>query len=253
MKISSETQKTIEQQFALDCNLEKAEEIVKGKVFLSKTKILPGARIVDKTDQFLRVIIFMDKAYIMADDSIYDGLKELYSHEDAPEWFFKFPNLRILDHILGDYNREIADTHIYFLPDEDARIVKSDREEKWFTREEIEAFREQNPFQNALAFSPTQPDVIAVAAIEKEKMKGMAGASLDGEYVRQIGIDVLEEYRGEGLATYLTTILKQRIMEQGKLPFYGTSESHGISRSVAIKSGFLPAWAEIYVKTKTTE
>ena len=253
MKIAKEVIETIEKQFALDCNLAEAEEIVKGKVFLSKTKILPGARIADKTDLFFRVIVFMGKAYIMADECIYAGCKELYKNETTPEWFFKFSNLRIIDAMLSEYGREIADTHIYFLPDRDAHRITQHREVKWLNQKEIESFRGDNPFSNALAFSATQPDVIAVAAMENGIMKGMAGASLDGEYVRQIGIDVREEYRGEGLATYLTTIIKQHIMEQGKLPFYGTSESHGISRSVAIKSGFLPAWAEIYVKQKTKE
>ena len=109
----------------------------------------------------------------------------------------------------------------------------------------------EHPFHNALCYSPTQPDVIGVGAIADDgSIKGMAGASLDGMYVRQIGIDVKEEHRGEGLATYLTTLMKQKLLEKGTLPFYGTSESHSLSRSVAIKAGFLPAWCEIYVKKR---
>ena len=104
-------------------------------------------------------------------------------------------------------------------------------------------------YYNALCYSPTQPDVAAVAVPEDSgRLKGMAGASRDGMYVRQIGIDVREEYRGRGLATYLTTLMKQRLLENGTLPFYGTSESHALSRSVAVQAGFLPAWCEIYVK-----
>ena len=60
MKIASETIEIIEKQFALDCNLEEAKEIKKGKVFLSKSKMLPGARIVDKTDLFFRAILFLN-------------------------------------------------------------------------------------------------------------------------------------------------------------------------------------------------
>ena len=59
MKIANETIEIIEKQFALDCNLEEAKEIQPGKVFLSKSRVLPGARIVHKTDIFFRAILFM--------------------------------------------------------------------------------------------------------------------------------------------------------------------------------------------------
>ena len=78
----------------------------------------------------------------------------------------------------------------------------------------------------------------------------MGGASLDGLYTRQIGIDVLPAYRGEGLATRLVRGVKQKIREDGYLPFYGTAESHALSRSVGVKSGFLPAFSEIFVSLK---
>lgn len=248
MKIASETIEIIEKQFALDCNLEEAKEIQPGKVFLSKAKALPGARMVHNTDIFFRAILFMGKAYLMADESIYDGCEELFK-DASPDWFCKFPNLRILDAALQEFGHEIADTHIYYLPDMDAPVIEESQPVIWLSEKEIQDMKENNPFSNAFCFSPTQPDIIGVGAIEDSgRFKGMAGASLDGKYVRQIGIDVREEYRGQGLAVYLTTLMKQRLSEQGTLPFYGTSESHSLSRSVAVKSGFLPAWCEIYVK-----
>ena len=253
MRISKEVIKTIEKQFALDCNLEEAKEIKPGEIYLSKSKSIPGGRIAADTDLFFRAIIFMGKAYLMADESIYAGCEEVFKDASA-DWFCKFPNLRLIDRIVSDYDHEIADTHIYFLPDEDAPFIREEKRVQWFDEQEIAAMKETNIFHHALCYSKTQPDFLAVAAVDENgNRKGMAGASLDGEYVRQIGIDVLSEYRGEGLATYLTSLIKQKIWEMGKLPFYGTSESHSISRSVAIHAGFLPAWAEIYVKPKTNE
>ena len=205
---------------------------------------------VHKTDIFFRAILFMGKAYLMVDESIYDGCEEIFK-DVSPDWFCKFPNLRILDTVLQEFGYEIADTHIYYLPDMDAPKIEESRPVVWYDEKEIAAMKEENPFHNALCYSPTQPDVIGVGAIADDgSIKGMAGASLDGMYVRQIGIDVKEEYRGEGLATYLTTLMKQKLLENGTLPFYGTSESHSLSRSVAIKAGFLPAWCEIYVKKR---
>lgn len=265
MRIAKSSLEAIQKQFELDCNLKEAIELQKNKVYLSKSKALPGARIVADTDIFFRAIMFMDKVYIMADEEIFAGCEEVFK-DASPEWFCKFPNLRLIDRILNEYGREIADTHIYFLPDEDFEDAKEEGPLIWLDEKDIASIKEKNEFPHALCYSPTQPDVIAVAmknddpvwerelplADQVKGMKGMAGASQDGKYVRQIGINVREEYQGEGLAVYLTRLLKQKIMEEGLLPFYGTSESHSVSRTVAVKAGFLPAWCEIYVK-KTKE
>ena len=143
---------------------------------------------------------------------------------------------------------------------------------RWFNEAEIADYKDINPFHNAWPYSPTQPDVIGVgmpkgktsatedlSAINTAKslaelsvtdMAALAGASKDGKYVQQIGIDVLPEYRGCGYATMLVAILKQRILSEGGLPFYGTAESHAISRMTGVKAGFLPAFAELFVGKK---
>lgn len=152
----------------------------------------------------------------------------------------------------------------------------------WYEQEEILRFKDNNRFTRALSFWETQPDVLAVAAMKesyemqecrsneqlsessgkgvvredanREKdfdqshMSGMAGASADGAYLWQIGINVVPESAGKGLAVELVRQLKEEIIRRGKVPFYGTSESHTISQTVGLKSGFVPAWTEIYVK-----
>lgn len=141
----------------------------------------------------------------------------------------------------------------------------------WYNQQEIMQFKDNNRFTSAICFSPTQPDVLAVVAhlakemigldktceamvaesckcFEQNHMAGMAGVSADGEYLWQIGINVDEQYRGNGLAAELVKRLKEEIIRQGKIPFYGTSESHTISQTVALKAGFVPAWTSIYAK-----
>lgn len=83
---------------------------------------------------------------------------------------------------------------------------------------------------------------------DQSHMLGMAGASADGEYLWQIGIDVAESRRCGGLATNLVQLMKEEVLRRGKIPFYGTSESHTISQSVAYHAGFMPGWAEVYAK-----
>ena len=271
MSISKHTLETIQKQFELDCNLGEAHKI-KDDMWIAPTVVLPGSRVIDKLDPFFRVIVFMGRAYVMAAEETIPGWEEILKDYPA-EWFFNYSRLRKLDRILNEYDREIVDTHIYFLPDEDAPKLTEPDGLRWFTEEEIAASKEINPFHNAWPYSPTQPDVYGVGMPKDEKknetdtsvisdaspargelsvadMAALAGASLDGKYVHQIGIDVLPEYRGRGLSPLLVTILKQKIIEDGSLPFYGTAESHAISRSTAIRSGFLPAFAELFIGKK---
>ena len=136
-----------------------------------------------------------------------------------------------------------------FLPSEEPTMERPRFKIKWFEKEELEQFREDARFNTyALSFSPVQPDVLAVAAYDGEKPIAMAGCSEDGKYLWQIGVDAVPGYEGRGLAVNLVTLLKQEIIARGKVPYYGTAESHAISRNVAIGSGFLPAWCEIQIR-----
>ena len=60
----------------------------------------------------------------------------------------------------------------------------------------------------------------------------------------QVGIDVVEEYRGKGLGTALVSALSREIENQGKLPFYGTAAGNLASQRIAVGCGFVPAWIE---------
>ncbi len=258
MRIARESIDRMKKQIALDCNLTEAVKL-NDNMYLAPSVQLAGSRMMHGLDPFLRVIVFMGTAYVMADEEVLPRVEAIIKDYPA-EWLFNFSRLRSIDRLLNEYGREIADTHIYFLPDSDASKMAIPEDFIWYDESGIARMKDHNQFTAALCYSPTQPDVIAVAApvpgritseesrYNQQNLKGMAGASLDGCYTKQIGINVLPDYRGEGLAVKLVTVLKQRLIEQGDLPFYGTNESHAISRSVGVKSGFLPAFSEIFVK-----
>ena len=105
-------------------------------------------------------------------------------------------------------------------------------------------------FPNAICdkFKPDRPDVLAVVALDGEKIMGMAGCSADTPELWQIGIDVLPEYRSHGIGKYLVSLLKNRIIEMGDMPFYGTAVANIQSQNIAVGSGFRPAWVEIEAK-----
>ncbi|WP_291637502.1 hypothetical protein [Clostridium sp.] len=47
----------------------------------------------------------------------------------------------------------------------------------------------------------------------------------------------------------MVKLLKDEILKRGKIPFYGTMESHFHSQNIAVSAGFFPTWAELYSKT----
>lgn len=87
--------------------------------------------------------------------------------------------------------------------------------------------------------------MLGVGAFRDGKILGMAGASADSPIMWQIGINVMPEAEGLGIAKMLVKLLKNEIIRRGILPFYGTAISHLASQSVALGSGFHPAWIEL--------
>ena len=62
-------------------------------------------------------------------------------------------------------------------------------------------------------------------------------------------MDVLPEYRRQGIASALTSRLALEILRRGKVPFYCAAWSNLRSVRNAIASGFRPAWVELTAKS----
>ena len=237
----------VREQFRLDTNCS-IEDERKKIININRAVKHSGSRYYADLEIFFRAIIYRGEMYMSADEQILDWCREEYGLY-KPEWFCKYHNLRKLDEKLREFGYKIYDTHIYCLPDMDFEgyDFSVPYEIRWFEPDEIPGLRENNPFINALMFLPDCPDVIAVAAYDGDgRAVAMAGASSDSDTMWQIGIDVLPEYRNRGLAFALVTMLKEKIISLGKVPFYGTSESHSNSLHVGLRSGFMPAFTEVF-------
>ena len=100
-------------------------------------------------------------------------------------------------------------------------------------------------WSNALCEQRKHLDVLGVGAYDGDRLVGLAGCSADCEDMYQIGVDVLPEYRCQGVAAALTSRLALEIIKLGKVPFYCAAWSNVISVRNAIKCGFKPAWVEL--------
>ena len=233
-------------QFSLDYNCS-VSDFEKQQNTIARNKLIEGRRIYKSEGCFMKILTFCGRAIIMVDEAIMPWAEENLANIDA-NWLFQYSRIKSIDKKLNEFGHEIADMHHYYLPDPKAPEAAPLFSVKWFEQLEIFSFKNDRRFSEALCFDERSPDVLAVAACDGEQIMGMAGASADSSAMWQIGINVIPEYRGKGIGTNLTALLKQEILKRGKLPFYGTLESHSFSKNIAINAGFFPAWAEAYSK-----
>ncbi|MDR0287109.1 MAG: GNAT family N-acetyltransferase [Clostridiales bacterium] len=105
-------------------------------------------------------------------------------------------------------------------------------------------------WSNALSSERPHLDMLGIGAYDRDKLIGLSGGSADCNTMWQIGIDVLPEYRRQGIAAALTSRLAVEILKREKVPFYCCAWSNLGSVRNAIKSGFRPAWVELTVTKK---
>lgn len=162
---------------------------------------------------------------------------------------FDMPDMHILMNELEKFGFNICFMAEYFLPDADimkpldcgynVMLLEQNDLEKYYLPE----------WSNALCKSRKELDVLGAGAFDGDKLVGLAGCSADCDTMRQIGIDVLPEYRRQGIAASLTSTLACEILKMGKVPFYCCAWSNIKSARTAVKSGFRPSWVQITAKT----
>ena len=231
-------------QLALDycCS---AEDVADNRNHFSVYTPLEGRRLYKNDDDvLLKIAVVNNKILFAGTPAMMEWCKGKYVDKGG-EWFFEPGIIRELESRLREDGYQIRMLHPFYIADHITPVQRGDYEIKWYEGEEIEVFREDKRWNEALSFSVTAPDVLAVTAERGGEILGMAGASKDSAIMWQIGINVLQEYRGMGIATTLVTLLKNAILKRGILPFYGTSFSHLESQKVALGSGFVPAWVEM--------
>lgn len=99
-------------------------------------------------------------------------------------------------------------------------------------------------FDNAIQHDLNHPvqNTLVMLAKQKDAIVAMASAGAWSSEMWGIGIDVLPEYRNNGLAPYLVNALTIEILRRDVVPVYATSSSNIASQKVAHRAGFMPVW-----------
>ncbi len=183
-------------------------------------------------------------------------ITENYINKYPVEHLFETPNLHVLNDELMKKGQKICFMAEYFLPDVNVlcqRTVGDAGPYKLRILTQLDFADLYLPeWSNALCKDRKHLDVLGVGAYDGGKLVGLAGCSADCDTMWQIGIDVLPEYRRQGIAAGLTSRLAIEILNRGKVPFYCAAWCNVKSVRNAIKSGFRPAWVEMTAKPRET-
>ena len=162
---------------------------------------------------------------------------------------FETPNLRWLNQRIEEHGQTVCFMAEYYLPDLNLlKELPCEYELRILEQPDFEPLYLPE-WSNALCKDRKHLDVLGVGAYDGDKLAGFAACSADAEKMWQIGVDTLPEYRRKGIASALTSRLALEILKRDKVPFYCSAWSNIRSVRNAVKSGFIPAWVEMSVKS----
>lgn len=180
----------------------------------------------------------------------YYDIVNQYIHQYDVEHLMETPHMHVLDQAFAPYNLSVCFMAEYFLPDlEYLHPLPCSYELRTLYPNDF-AHLYLPEWSNALCETRKELDVLGIGAYDGDRLIGLAACSADCDAMWQIGVDVLPQYRHQGVASSLTSNLALAILDRGKVPFYCCAWCNVASARNAIKSGFRPAWVEMTVRPK---
>lgn len=224
-----------------------AEDFLKSKNLVFPFRLSPRSKSYYKDDIACNFISYGSNI-VAASKSEYADIAAEYMNRFEYYHCFETPNLNWLSEALAPFGQKVCFMAEYFLPDMRAfEVLPCGYEIRILEPEDFSGLYLPE-WGNALCEKRKTLDVLCVGAYDGSKLIGLAGCSADCAEMRQIGIDVLPEYRRRGLASALTSRLASEIMNRGKVPYYCAAWSNIPSVRNALRSGLRPAWVEMTVK-----
>lgn len=177
-------------------------------------------------------------------------IAEAYINKFPIEHCFETPNLHWLIERIQALGADVCFMAEYFLPNlNNFPILGCAFETKVLTETDFENLYLPQ-WSNALCEDRKHLDRLGVGAYYNDKLIGLAACSADCDTMWQIGVDVLPQYRKQGIASAITNQLAHEILKRDIVPFYCCAWSNIKSTRNALKSGFVPSWVQLTVKPK---
>lgn len=235
------------QQSAIDCNCKETDFLsTENKIVISK-KHADARRYL--TLPFACQLVSYGNNIVASVQKEYKDIVANYINKYSMAHCFETPNMHVLNDALQEKGLRICFMAEYFLPDLQYLKEQPCAYELRILHQEDFADLYTEQWSNALCEDRKHLDVLGVGAYDNGRLIGLAGCSADCDSMWQIGVDVLPQYRRQGIASALTSKLALEIWKRDKVPFYCAAWCNVKSVRNAIKSGFRPAWVEMTAKT----
>ena len=151
-------------------------------------------------------------------------------------WFAEAANIRKLDKILGEFGIEI-DNFFPLMSFSDREVPVKDFEFIRIEKEDISKFKGKTK----MGFAFDEDDRIGLGFYNGKELVALAGASVSGKYLWDIGLEKFSEsskYQGLGSSILRSLSLIIREENEGISPITATQFSHTRSINTAIRAGF---------------
>ena len=224
-----------------------ADDFLKNDNVMVPFKLGANARKYYKKPIACNLVSYGNNIVAAAHEDVYEDVAEYIGRYEFYHCF-ETPNVYWLNNRIVEKGYKVCFMAEYYLPDINLLPNLNCAYDTKILRQEDFGELYLPQWSNALCEDRKHLDVLGVGAYDEGKLIGLAGCSADCEEMWQIGVDVLPDYRRKGVAYALTSMLAREIIKCGRVPFYCSAWSNIRSARNAIKSGFIPAWAEITAK-----
>jgi RimJ/RimL family protein N-acetyltransferase len=225
--------KIVQNQLAIDLNCTSNDlNGEKDRFIFVESKDNPGRRPFRRGKQFFEMLTMGKSIVVSATPARLKYAKEQLDGKERDD-AFSMPFIR--GHVMC-YLPDIDNLkRISASPNFMYEIIQKDR---------ITMLLETHGFNNALQYDLNHPvqNSMAIIARQGDRIAGIAGAFWWSQKMWSIGIDVLPEYRNNGLAAFLVNALTFEILQQNIVPVYSTASSNIASQKVGYRAGYMPAW-----------
>lgn len=195
------------------------------------------------------IVSYNNRIYVRTtNEQLTAELKSKYGSRQSA-WLFEVPNLKDIGEILQKYDMEITRMAPFFIPKKKlSEPVITDERFVFISKEEIPSFKYDTRIKEAFCYSKTDEDMLGLGYYEQGELKAVCGVNNTGQYVWEIGIEILDNtLEGRGLATQMLSLLTRKIQQEFPdiVPVYGTSFSHTKSMNVAINADYKLVFSEL--------
>jgi len=197
----------------------------------------------DTSQQFFKMCCFGNSAVASVDKIMYDWCKSFLLMQEGFRCFDGIQMIEISKKLFNNGFSICCGQGM--LPDLSYKRIDKEinYDIKYYTKNELFALANDDLIQEIQSFTSIKKETEHLfIAYDKERIIGVTPADKQDEKIYELGVEVLPEYRRFGIATALTTLATNELLNQNLIPYALTSWSNIRSRGVLQKCGYYPAW-----------